>query len=444
MGRSSHPYAILAKPSGPVCNLACRYCFYLEKKRLFGEHSAFVMPPDVLEAFIQQYIATQDIPEIGFSWQGGEPTLLGPEFFSRVVELQKKYADGKEITNAIQTNGTLLDDGWGEFLARNNFLVGLSLDGPRELHDLYRVDRQGHPTFDRVMSGAAKLKKHGVKFNILTVVNDANSRRPLEVYRFLKSIGDGFIQFIPLVERHPGKEVRELGLELQTPPLPGEPEAEVSVTPASVRPGQLAEFYFRIFDEWVRQDVGRVFVQFFDVALANLMGLGAGLCQFAPTCGHAGALEHNGDLYACDHYVYPRYRLGNILDRPLGELMDSAGQRRFGLAKRDSLPMECLDCEVRFACNGDCPKHRFKKTAAGEGTLSYLCSAYKLIFKHMSPFMRVMANLLASGREAAGVMAWAKEESRRERLRSISRNDPCVCGSGKKYKKCCGALMPFR
>lgn len=269
------------------------------------------MPHDVLEAYVRQYIASQDLPEVMFFWQGGEPTLLGIDFFRKVVGLQKRYANGKKINNAFQTNGVLLDDRWGQFLTEHGFLVGLSIDGPEELHNRYRVDKRGRPTFDAVMRGLEFLRKHKTRFNTLTVVHEANSRQPLEVYRFLKEVGEGFMQFIPLVERMPDEEARTLGLKLGMPPVPGKRQAH-QLTPWSVKPKHFGEFYLQIFDEWVRQDVGKVFVQFFDVALGNWMGVGSGLCQFAPTCGHAGAIEHNGDLYGCDHYVYPNYRLGNI------------------------------------------------------------------------------------------------------------------------------------
>ena len=432
-------YTVIAKPIGPLCNMACRYCFYLEKERLFREHGSFRMSSEILEAFVRQYIALQDAPEVQFTWQGGEPTLLGVEFFRRVVELQKKYANGKTVTNSIQTNGILLDDRWCEFLTDNGFLVGLSIDGPRKLHDLYRVDKRQRPTFDRVMRGLEFLKKHNTEFNTLTVVNNANSRYPLEVYRFLKEVGKGFMQFIPLVERKPDKEARELGLELGLPPVPGEKDTTSRVTPWSVKPNQFGEFYVQIFDEWVRQDVGKYFVQFFDVALGNWMGHGSTLCIFARKCGYAVALEHNGDLYSCDHYVYPKYKLGNILNNSLGDMLGSLEQRKFGSNKFEMLPNYCRECEVRFACNGECPKHRFIHTPDGEPGLAYLCPAYKHIFSHMAPSMQIMAELVLSGREASRVMEYVAEQDRRKQFATVKRNDPCPCGSGKKYKKCCGA-----
>jgi len=438
MHNQNLPFAIIAKPFGPICNLDCRYCFYLEKKRLFRDTSRFQMTPEILETFIRQYIESQDVPEVHFSWQGGEPTLLGVDFFQRVVALQDRYANGKKVTNAIQTNGIVLDDGWCEFLANNDFLVGLSVDGPRELHDRYRVDKRQRPTFDAVMRGVGFLKKHGTSFNTLTVVNDVNSQSPLEVYLFLREIGDGFMQFIPLVERKPDHNAKGLGLSLGLPPTPDDKDQTSAATPWSVRPKQLGEFYVRIFDEWVRKDVGKVFVQFFDVALGNWMGAGSGLCQFAPRCGHAAALEHNGDLYACDHYVYPKHKIGNTLESSLSELMASARQQKFGNDKRDLLPQYCRECEILFACNGDCPKHRFIKTPDGESGLSYLCTAYRRVFKHMGPYMGAMANLVRSGREAAQILEYVAEEDRQKRFSTAKRNDPCPCGSGRKYKKCCG------
>jgi len=439
MHNQNLPFAIIAKPFGPICNLDCRYCFYLEKKRLFRDTSRFQMTPEILETFIRQYIESQDVPAVHFSWQGGEPTLLGVDFFQRVVALQDRYANGKKVTNAIQTNGIVLDDGWCEFLANNDFLVGLSVDGPRELHDRYRVDKRQRPTFDAVMRGVGFLKKHGTSFNTLTVVNDVNSQSPLEVYLFLREIGDGFMQFIPLVERKPDHNAKGLGLSLGLPPTPDDKDQTSAATPWSVRPKQLGEFYVRIFDEWVRKDVGKVFVQFFDVALGNWMGAGSGLCQFAPRCGHAAALEHNGDLYACDHYVYPKHKTGNTLESSLSELMASARQQKFGNDKRDLLPQYCRECEILFACNGDCPKHRFIKTPDGESGLSYLCTAYRRVFKHMGPYMGAMANLVRSGREAAQILEYVAEEDRQKRFSTAKRNDPCPCGSGRKYKKCCGA-----
>ena len=427
-------FHIMAKPIGPICNLDCHYCFYLEKEKLYPETPAWKMSDDVLESYIRQYIETQQVPVVSFAWQGGEPTLLGVEYFRKVVELQTKYAGGKRIENAFQTNGILLDDRWGEFLAENRFLVGLSIDGPRDLHDRYRVDKGGQPSFDRVIRGLGYLKKHGVEFNTLTVVQKDNSMHPLEVYRFLKEVGSGFLQFIPIVERIAAAPNRE-GLILIAP---GAPEP-AKVSEWSVEPLQFGKFLCAIFDEWVRKDVGKYFVQIFDVALGSWVGTGAGLCIFAETCGAALAIEHNGDLYSCDHYVYPENKLGNIMDNPLASLVNSPQQVKFGLDKRDTLPRYCRECEVRFACNGECPKHRFIRTPDGEEGLNYLCAGYKLFFKHIDPYMRFMAAELQQHRPPANVMAWvhARDTGAQDK-RKPGRNAPCPCGSGKKYKKCCG------
>jgi uncharacterized protein len=401
---AGHGFHLLTKPVGPICNLDCKYCFYLEKEKLYPGENQWRMSDAVLEEYIRQYIHSQPVPEINFAWQGGEPTLLGVEFFRKAVELQKKHSRGKTIFNAIQTNGTLLDDEWCEFLAANKFLVGLSVDGPAELHDKYRADKRQQPTFGAVMRGLKLLKKHGVEFNTLTVVNRANSRQPLEVYRFLKSIGSQFLQFIPLVERAAPAEMKSAGYDFAAPPLPGQKENPSTVTPWSVEAEQYGTFLCAIFDEWVRHDVGKTFVQLFDVALGNWMGLGSSLCVFAEKCGAALAIEHNGDLYSCDHYVYPRHKLGNVLNQSLGEMVNSPQQTKFGNDKFDSLPKFCHDCEVRFACNGECPKHRFIKTPDGEDGLNYLCPAYKKFFNHIDPAMRMMARLLQTNQAPARIM----------------------------------------
>jgi len=404
----AHGFHVLTKPIGPICNLDCTYCFYLEKQQLYPEEKSWRMNDVALESYIRQYILSQPGPEVHFAWQGGEPTLLGVEFFQKAVALQKKHAGGRKIDNALQTNGTLLDDRWCEFLVANHFLVGLSIDGPRELHDRYRVDKGQKPTFDAVMRGLAFLKKHRVEFNTLTVVNRANSEEPLKMYRFLKEIGSGFLQFIPLVERLPASLTSAPGLTFAEPPNPAQPAGASSpVTPESVAAGQYGDFLCSIFNEWVRQDVGKVFVQLFDVALGNWMGLGSSLCVFAEKCGGALAIEHNGDMYSCDHYVYPKYRLGNILNQRLGEMVRSGQQARFGHDKLTSLPQYCRSCEVRFACHGECPKHRFMTTPDGEPGLNYLCPAYKQFFHHIDPYMHTMGQLLKAGRAAAEIMQMA-------------------------------------
>ena len=430
-------FHVMAKPTGPICNLDCKYCFYLEKENLYPRTSSWAMADDVLESYIRQYIEAQDAPAINFAWQGGEPTLLGVEYFRKIVELQKKYAQGKRIENALQTNGILLDDEWGEFLAANRFLVGISIDGPRELHDCYRVNKGGQPTFDSVKAGLGYLKKHAVEFNTLTVVHRKNSQCPLDVYHFLKEFGSGFMQFIPIVERI-AKSPDPDGLVLIGPAS----ERDAAVSEWSVEPLQFGKFLCAIFDEWVRHDVGRHFIQIFDVALESWIGMPQSLCVFRETCGGAMAIEHTGDLYSCDHYVYPENKLGNIMEQTLGSMAASAQQRDFGLFKRDALPRYCRECEVRFACNGECPKHRFIRTPDGEPGLNYLCAGYKLFFNHIDPYMRFMAHELEQQRAPANVMRWrpANIISARERERP-GRNDPCPCGSGRKYKKCCGTTI---
>jgi uncharacterized protein len=398
------PFHIMAKPHGPICNLDCTYCYYLEKENLYSAGGGeFRMSDQVLEAYIRQYILSQPGEHVSFAWQGGEPTLLGIPFFERVLELQKKYADGKIIENALQTNGTLIDDVWGEFLARNGFLTGLSIDGPEELHDAYRVDKGGKPTFARVMRGLQMLKKHGVEFNTLTAVNRKNSYRPKDVYRFLKETGSKFLQFIPIVERV-ANEPDSAGFVLIKPFT----RQQAEVAEWSVEPLQYGKFLAGVFDDWVRNDVGKTFVQAFDVALESWANVPQSLCVFAPRCGAAMVVEHNGDLYSCDHFVYPENRLGNILEKNIDRLAVTPLQTRFGNAKELGLPTDCRNCDVRFACNGECPKHRFAKTASGESGLNYLCAGYKYFFHHIDPYMRFMANELSQNRAPARVMEWAR------------------------------------
>ena len=392
-------FHVMTKPIGPICNLDCKYCFYLEKENLYPDTRNWTMPPEVLERYIQQYIAAQPADEVHFAWQGGEPTLLGLDFFRNVMELERKYADGKTIHNALQTNATLVDDEWALFLAENKFLVGVSIDGPRELHDHYRVDKGNAPTFDRVMRGLSKLKAYKVEFNTLTVVNRHNSQYPLEVYRFLKDAGSEFMQFIPVVERQTREAVSD-GLVLIQPSF----DRVAEVTEWSVEPLAYGRFLTSIFDEWVKQDVGRYFIQQFDVALESWLGMEASLCVFRRTCGSALAMEHSGDIYSCDHFVYPENKLGNITQTALEQLVTSDQQKKFGLNKLNSLPRMCRECEVRFACNGECPKHRFLKTPDGEAHLNYLCAGYKHFFHHIDPFMQFMATELRHGRPPANIM----------------------------------------
>lgn len=391
------------------------------------------MADEVVESFIQQYIQTNDVPIVSFAWQGGEPTLLGVNFFKKVVTLQSKYASGKTIENAFQTNGVLLNDEWCEFLAENKFLVGLSLDGPEELHNQYRINKAGKGSFQQVMQGLDLMKKHGVEFNVLTAVNHANSQHPLKVYRFLKEVGSGFIQFIPIVERI-AKSVTANHLNL----VQADYQYEAMVTDWSVNPVQFGQFLIEIFDKWVRNDVAKQYVQSFDIALQSWMGMAQGLCLFSETCGKAMAIEHNGDLYACDHFVFPQHRLGNIMEASLKDLVLAEQQNQFGLNKRDKLPRYCQTCKVRFACNGECPKNRFARAPDGEHGLNYLCEGYKLFFHHIDPYMKFMANELRHQRPPANVMHWAREKDNGFPGLNVGRNDPCPCGSGKKFKKCCG------
>ena len=432
-------FHVLAKPIGPICNLDCKYCFYLEKESLYPQVEKWAMREDVLENYIRQYIEAHDTPVVNFAWQGGEPTLLGVDFFRRVVEIEKRYADGKQIANAFQTNGVLLNDAWAEFFLEYQFLIGISIDGPRELHDAYRVDKGGQPTFDRVMRGIETLRRHKVDFNTLTTVHRANADSPLEVYRFLRDNGSGYMQFIPIVERI-AHQVTEEGLRLISPDFAG----PAKVAPWSVEPRQFGKFLCTIFDEWVRRDVGRTFVQLFDVSLESWIGMEASLCIFRKTCGAALAIEHSGDLYSCDHFVYPENRLGNIMESAMALLAGSEQQQRFGEAKESTLPRYCRECDVRFACNGECPKHRFLTTPDGEPGLNYLCAGYKMFFHHVDPYMRFMAAELAAERAPANVMRWVAEEDARARQGKtgrvkIGRNGPCPCGSGRKFKQCCGA-----
>ncbi len=390
------------------------------------------MSDEVLESFIQQYIQVNDVPIVNFAWQGGEPTLAGVDFFKKAVSLQQKYADGKAIENGFQTNGILLNDEWCEFLAEHKFLVGISLDGTEALHDQYRVSKSGKGTFQQVMRGLDLLKQHGVDFNILTAVNRTNSKQPLEVYRFLKEVGSGFIQFIPIVERKL-KSTDHLNL------VQAHDQDEALVTDWSVESLQFGKFLIKIFDEWVRNDVAKQFIQFFDIALESWMGMAAqSLCLFTETCGTALAIEHNGDIYSCDHFVFPENRLGNILETPLIALVFSDQQTQFGLDKKNQVPKYCLNCDIRFACHGECPKNRFASTPDGEAGLNYLCEGYKLFFNHIDPYLKFMANELRNQQPPANVMKWVREKDLGFPSLNVGRNDPCPCGSGKKFKKCCG------
>lgn len=399
----------MAKPIGSRCNLACSYCFYLEKEpAYYPAHALPRMNLATLESFIRDYIAAQPGQELTFAWQGGEPTLMGVEFFEQAVRLQKHYAAGRKIENAFQTNGTLLNERWCDFFAREDFLVGVSIDGPRDMHDAYRVDRGGQPTWERVMQGLRLLKENRVRFNTLTVVHRRNCKHPTDVYRFLREQGSTFMQFIPLVERIPGNADAAAKLWHARPPtqhdaLIAPDEVENAVAQEVPSPERFGMFLSGIFDRWMQGDVGCVFVQQFDSALACWLGLEASMCTMAKHCGRALAMEHNGDVFTCDHYVYPDYRLGNLHEKSLADMGNGSTAQRFGEAKA-LLPNACVRCPVRFACNGDCPKHRFVRSAPNEPGISYLCPSYKHFFQHIGPTMERMAALVRAGRPASDAM----------------------------------------
>ncbi len=396
----ARPLYIMTKPAGSSCNLACEYCYYLEKKNLYKDASAdrrHVMSDDMLERFIKMYIESQSMPQILFSWHGGETLMRPLSFYKKVIELQKKYGGGLVIDNSIQTNGTLLTDEWCRFFKDNNWLVGVSVDGPQEFHDEYRRNNIGAPSFHKVMRGINLLKKHGVEWNALAVVNDFNADYPLDFYHFFKEIECRYIQFTPIVERIiPHTDGRTLASPMDAHDAP---LADFSVSPA-----QWGEFLCTIFDEWVKNDVGQYFIQLFDSTLANWAGVQPGVCTMARTCGHAGVMEFNGDVYSCDHFVFPEYKLGNIREKTLVEMMYSDRQQKFGTDKYDSLPGQCRRCTYLFACNGECPKNRFTVTADGEPGLNYLCEGYYRFFEHVAPYMDFMKNELDNQRPPSNVM----------------------------------------
>ncbi len=407
-------FHVMAKPTGAICNLDCKYCFFLSKDSLYPG-SQFRMANDVLEAYVRQVIESQREPHITIAWQGGEPTLMGLDFFRRAMTLVHKYKrPGMTLEHTIQTNGTLLNEEWCEFLRTNSFLVGLSVDGPREMHDAYRVDKGGAPTFDKVMRGAHLMQQHGVEFNVLCTVHAANVEHPLEVYRFFRDeLRTHFVQFIPIVERTLPEmlEIANEGWGERNHARPLYTQNGNRVTERTVKAELWGRFLIAVFDEWVRHDVGNVFIQLFESSLASWMGMPASLCIFAKTCGNALALEHNGDLYSCDHFVEPKYLLGNIREQHLVQLVASDQQRKFGNDKQDSLPRYCRECEVKFACNGECPRNRFIETPDGEPGLNYLCAGYKAFFKHVDHPMKLMVNLLLEGREASDVVKILAAES---------------------------------
>lgn len=393
------PLYVMTKPVSSMCNLSCRYCYYLEKANLYrNEDKAgrFTMSEDLLERFIRDYIESQTMPQVLFSWHGGEALMRPLSFYKHVVELQKRYARGVQIDNSIQTNGTLLTDEWCEFFRENGWLVGVSIDGPQEFHDEYRRNKMGQPSFRKVMQGINLLNKHGVEWNALAVVNDFNADYPLDFYNFFKEIDCRYIQFTPIVERlYPHKDGRHLASPMDN--------GKVSLADFSVSPEQWGEFLVTLFDEWVKEDVGKYFIQLFDATLANWVGQQPGVCTMARTCGHAGVMEYNGDVYSCDHFVFPEYKLGNIRTHTLVEMMYGERQQQFGMDKYAKLPAQCKNCEFLFACNGECPKNRFAFTADGEPGLNYLCSGYKRYFRHVAPYMDFMKQELEAGRPPANV-----------------------------------------
>ena len=381
----ARPLYTMLKPVGAVCNLRCKYCYYLEKKYLYPQATGYVMSDDILEQFIEQYLNAQTMHEVLFTWHGGEPLMRNKNFFKRALELQRKYGRGRQIDNCLQTNGTLLTDEWCEFFKENNFLIGISIDGPQHCHDVYRKTKDNRPTFLSVIKGISLLKKHNVEFNVMGVVNDYNVDYPLEFYRFFKSIDCRFIQFVPIVERIEDK-------------------------PASwnVPSEKWGDFLITIFDEWVKKDVGTFYIQYFDSTLANWVGQQPGVCIQAKTCGHAGVMEFNGDVYSCDHFVYPEYKLGNIRTQTLTEMLYSDRQVKFGNDKQTALPTQCKECQFLFACNGECPKNRIIKTGFGEKGLNYLCKGYYKFFEHVAPYMDFMKKELLAKRPPANVMNFIK------------------------------------
>ncbi len=387
----SHPIYVMPKPVGSACNLACEYCYYLEKKGYYPDVRRQLMSEATLEEFVKQYIEAQTAPEVMFTWHGGEATMRPVEFYRKAMEYQKKYAAGRRIENCLQTNGTLLTDEWCLFLKENDWLVGVSIDGPQEFHDEYRHTSGGKASFMNVMRGIKLLQRHGVEWNALAVVNDYNADYPVEFYRFFKDMGCRFIQFTPVVERiKKDNMLADVGVE-------GE------LAPFSVTPEQWGKFLIGVFDEWVKEDVGKIFVQIFDATLANWVGEQPGVCTLAKLCGHASAMEWNGDVYSCDHFVFPAYKLGNIHEKHIIEMMNSEQQQNFGAAKQASLPAQCRQCKWLFACNGECPRNRFAVTASGEPGLNYLCEGYRMYFEHVAPYMDFMAGELKAQRPPANV-----------------------------------------
>ena len=393
----SRPLYVMTKPAGASCNLACEYCYYLEKLQLYRHDARHVMSDEMLERFVKQYIESQTMQQVLFCWHGGETLMRSLSFYEKVVRLQRQYAQGRQIDNVIQTNGTMIDDRWAQFFHDQGWLVGVSIDGPEEFHDEYRRNKAGRPSWHQVMRGINCLNKHQVEWNAMAVVNDFNADYPLDFYQFFKDIGCHYLQFTPIVERiSPHPDGRHLASMAD--------DAQAELADFSVTPEQWGHFLCTVFDQWVRNDVGSTFVQLFDATLANWMGMEGSLCTMARECGHAGVMEYNGDVYSCDHFVFPEYKLGNIRDNTLTEMMYSDRQRAFGQNKYRSLPQQCKSCHYLFACHGECPKNRFSETAQGEPGLNYLCQGYYRFFEHVAPYMDFMKGELTDHRPPSNVM----------------------------------------
>ncbi|MDR1161611.1 MAG: anaerobic sulfatase-maturation protein [Tannerellaceae bacterium] len=399
------PVYVMLKPVGSVCNLACEYCYYLEKGKLYTQVKNHIMTEELLERFVREYLSSQTMQQVLFTWHGGETLMRPISFYKKALELQRKYAQGRQIDNCIQTNGTLLNDEWCRFFKENNFLVGVSIDGPQEFHDEYRRNRQGLPSFVKVMKGIRLLKTYEVEYNAMAVVNDYNVDHPLDFYNFFRELECHYIQFAPIVER--------IGLHADGTALttPEQQDTAIQLAPFSVDAGKWGDFLCTLFDAWVKKDVGTYYIQLFDATLANWAGEQPGICTLARTCGHAGVMEFNGDVYACDHYVFPAYKLGNIYTKTITEMMYSPAQMKFGSDKSNTLPAQCKACEYLFACNGECPKNRFLQTSTGEAGLNYLCRGYKKFFRHVAPYMDYMKRELVAGRPPANVMNVARQLS---------------------------------
>ena len=391
------PLYVMLKPAGAHCNLACKYCYYLEKNKLYPTVQRHLMSDEMLEQFTREYIEAQTMNQVLFTWHGGEPLLRSIDFYRKAISLQKKYAGGRHIDNVIQTNGTLLTDEWCEFFAQNHWLVGISIDGPQPDHDHYRLTAAGKPSWKKVMQGIKLLKKHGVEGNAMAVVNAYNANHPLEFYRFFKENGCQFLQFTPIVERLTRHEDGRTLASLAD-------KDEISLSEASVAPEQWGYFLCAIFDEWVRKDVGKIFVEIFDCTLANWMGISPGICAYSKECGHAGVMEHNGDVYSCDHFVFPEYKLGNIRDHSLIDMLYGEQQQEFSRLKHSSLPRQCKECDMEFACHGECPKNRFMKDKYGDSGLNYLCPGYYHYYQHVAPYMDYMKQELMSQRPPSNIM----------------------------------------